>query len=168
MALRQIRTEGDSVLTKVCKPVTKMTPRLQELIDDMLETMYDAYGVGLAAPQVGVLRRICVIDVDGEHPYVFINPEILEQEGEQTGGEGCLSIPGKVGTVTRPQRVKVRALDRNMEEFELEAEDLLARACCHEFDHLEGHLYREIAEGPLRDAEEEEEEETGEGTEAAE
>ena len=157
MALRQIRTEGAPVLEKVCQPVTNMTPRLQTLIDDMFETMHDAYGVGLAAPQVGILRRICVIDIDGEHPYVFINPEILEQSGEQTGGEGCLSIPGKVGTVTRPQYVKVKAYDREMKEFILEAEDLLARACCHEFDHLDGHLYREFAEGPLRDAEEEEE-----------
>ena len=162
MALRQIRTEGDAVLTKPCKPVKSMTPRLQTLIDDMLETMYDAYGVGLAAPQVGILRRICVIDIDGEHPFVFINPEIVEQSGEQTGGEGCLSIPGKVGTVTRPQYVKVKAYDRNMQEFTLEAEDLLARACCHEFDHLDGRLYRELAEGPLRDAEEEAEEEEDE------
>ena len=137
MALRTIRLEGDKVLEKVCRPVTKMTPRTRTLIEDMFETMNDALGVGLAAPQVGILKRICVIDVDGEHPYVFINPEIVEQDGEQTGEEGCLSIPGMVGMVTRPEHVKVRALDENMEPFELEAEGLLARACCHEFDHLD-------------------------------
>ncbi len=152
MALRTIRLEGDKVLEKVCRPVTKMTPRIRTLIEDMFETMYDAYGVGLAAPQVGILKRICVIDVDGEHPYVFINPEIVEQDGEQTGEEGCLSIPGMVGMVTRPEHVKVRALDENMEPFELEAEGLLARACCHEFDHLDGHLYRDLAQGPLHRA----------------
>ncbi len=151
MAIRQIRTEGDPVLTKKCKPVDKMTLRLKILAQDMLETMYDAYGVGLAAPQVGILRRIAVIDVDGEHPYVFVNPEIIESSGEQTGDEGCLSIPGMVGTVTRPDHVKVRAYDINMEPFELEADGLLARACCHEFEHLDGILYREHAQGPLRE-----------------
>ena len=166
MALRQIRTEGDPVLAKNCRPVDKMTLRLKILVEDMFETMYDAYGVGLAAPQVGVLRRIAVIDVDGEHPYCFVNPEIIEMSGEQTGDEGCLSVPGKTGTVTRPERVKVRAYDINMKPFELEAEGLLARACCHEFDHLDGVLYVSKAEGPLRDVqpyeEIEEEEETEE------
>ena len=168
MALRTIRLEGDKVLEKVCRPVTKMTPRTRTLIEDMFETMYDALGVGLAAPQVGILKRICVIDVDGEHPYVFINPEIVEQDGEQTGEEGCLSIPGMVGMVTRPEHVKVRALDENMEPFELEAEGLLARACCHEFDHLDGHLYRKLAKGPLHRAGETEEQESPEEEETEE
>lgn len=151
MALRVIRTEGDPVLGKVSREVAKMTPRIQTLIDDMFDTMYDAYGVGLAAPQVGILRRVVVINVDGEHPYTFINPVIVEKDGEQTGDEGCLSIPGKVGTVTRPEHVKVEALDRDMKPFTLEADGLLARACCHEFDHLDGILYDSKAEGPLRD-----------------
>ncbi|MDO4622089.1 MAG: peptide deformylase [Eubacteriales bacterium] len=157
MALREIRIDGDEVLGKVCKPVKLMTPRTRTLIMDMLETMYDAYGVGLAAPQVGILKRIAVIDVTGEDPYVFINPEIIEREGEQTGDEGCLSIPGMVGVVTRPMKVKVRALDINMEPFELEAEGLLARACCHEFDHLDGILYSAHAQGPLRSVQDMEE-----------
>lgn len=152
MALRTIRIEGDPVLQKRAVEVKKMTPRLETLIDDMMETMTEARGVGLAAPQVGVLRRIVVINIDGEHPYVFINPEILEEEGEQTGDEGCLSIPGKVGTVTRPEKVKVRALDRHMQPFELEAEGLLARAVCHELDHLDGILYITKVEGDLRNA----------------
>ena len=150
MALREIRVQGDPILEKACRPVENMTPRLETLIQDMLETMEDADGVGLAAPQVGILRRIAVINVDGENSYVFINPEIIEQEGEQTGDEGCLSVPGKVGTVTRPEKVKVRALDRNMQPFELEAEGLLARACCHEFDHLNGTLYTSKVTGQLR------------------
>jgi peptide deformylase len=150
MAIRTIRTEGDPVLEKECKPVKKMSLRLKLLVQDMFDTMYDAYGVGLAAPQVGVLRRIAVIDVDGEHPYVFVNPEILERRGEQTGDEGCLSIPGMTGTVTRPEYVKVKAYDINMDPFELEAEGLLARACCHEFEHLDGVLYTSHVQGPLR------------------
>ena len=159
MALRTIRTEGDPVLAKKCRPVEKMTLRLRMLIGDMFETMYDAQGVGLAAPQVGVLRRIAVIDVDGENPYIFINPEIVEKSGEQTGEEGCLSVPGMYGTVTRPEHVKVRALNIEMEPFELEAEGLLARACCHEIDHLDGIMYTSLAEGPLRSAADTEEEE---------
>ena len=127
MALRTIRVEGDPVLTKVSRPVDKMTPRNHELIMDMLDTMYDAMGVGLAAPQVGILKRIVVIDV-GEGPIVLINPQIIESSGEQTGEEGCLSVPGKFGIVTRPDRVKVRAFDENMNEFEMEGEGLLARA----------------------------------------
>lgn len=154
MAIRTIRTEGERVLTKVCRPVETMTPKLKQLIEDMLDTMYEAQGVGLAAPQVGVLKRIVVIDTDGI-PYVLINPEILETAGEQTGEEGCLSLPGKYGMVTRPNYVKVRAYDADMQPFELEGEELLARAICHECDHLEGILYRERAQGPLRDVEEE-------------
>jgi peptide deformylase len=157
MALREIRIQGDPVLNKVCRPVETLTPRLQELIDDMLDTMYDAQGVGLAAPQVGVLRRIVVIDV-GEGPIVMINPEILETAGEQHGMEGCLSVPGKAAEVTRPNYVKAKALNENMEEFIIEGEELLARAICHELDHLDGHMYTEIAEGPLQDVEYDEEE----------
>lgn len=166
MALRTIRILGDPVLEKICRPVSELTPRLRTLIGDMFETMYEAAGVGLAAPQVGVLRRIVVIDcgIEEKQPYVFINPEILETEGSQTGDEGCLSYPGKCGTVTRPEKVKVRALDINMEPFELEAEGLLARAVCHECDHLDGKMYVSLVEGEIRDAvyEEEEEEETEE------
>ena len=157
MAIRNIRIMGDPILEKVCKEVKEVTPRTQELIDDMLETMYDANGVGLAAPQVGILKRIVVIDVTGEDPIVLINPRILETSGEQTGGEGCLSLPGKSGTVTRPNYVKVRAYDRNMKPFELEGTELLARAFCHEIDHLDGHLYVEKVEGELTDVEEVEE-----------
>lgn len=141
---------GDEVLTKTCREVTKVTPRISNLIDDMLETMYDACGVGLAAPQVGVLRRIVVIDV-GEGPIVMINPVILETAGSQTGDEGCLSLPGKAGQVTRPNYVKARAFDENLEEYEIEGEGLLARAICHELDHLDGHMYVEKVEGEIHD-----------------
>ena len=158
MALRKIRIQGDSVLTKVCRPVEKMTPRIKTLIEDMLDTMYDADGVGLAAPQVGVLRRVVVIDV-GEGPIVMVNPEIIESDGSQTGEEGCLSLPGKSGVVTRPNHVKARAYNENMELYEIEGEELLARAICHELDHLEGHMYTEKVEGPLPDVTAEEEEE---------
>ena len=150
MAIREIRIMGDEVLKKVCKEVKQMTPRTEELIDDMLETMYDANGVGLAAPQVGVLKRIVVIDI-GEGPIVMINPVILETCGSQTGSEGCLSLPGKAGQVTRPNYVKAKALDENMEEYIIEGEELLARAICHELDHLEGHMYVEKVEGQLED-----------------
>lgn len=153
MALRQIRVMGDEVLTKQCREVKEMTPRLKTLISDMFETMYDACGVGLAAPQVGILKRIFVVDTTGDTPRVFINPEIVETSGEQTGEEGCLSVPGKCAVVTRPNYVKVRALDENMEPFELEATELLARAVLHENDHLEGHLYVEKAEGEIMDVE---------------
>ena len=149
MAIRKIRTEGDSILTKECRKVEKMTPKIQDLIDDMFDTMYEAYGVGLAAPQVGVLKQIVVIDTTGEDPLVLINPEIIETSGSQTGDEGCLSVPGMSGTVTRPNHVKVRALDENMEEYILEGEELLARAICHETDHLHGRLYTELVEGEL-------------------
>ena len=150
MALRQIRIQGDAVLEKKCREITEMTPRIKELIGDMLDTMYDACGVGLAGPQVGVLKRLCVIDV-GEGPIALINPVIVSSDGEQTGDEGCLSLPGKAGQVTRPNHVVVRALDENMEERELEGEGLLARAFCHEIDHLDGHMYTELVEGQLHD-----------------
>lgn len=150
MAIRKIREMGDDVLTKVCKEVEKVTPRTKVLIDDMFDTMYDAMGVGLAAPQVGVLKRIVTIDV-GEGPILLINPEIIETSGEQTGEEGCLSVPGKSGVVTRPNYVKVRAFDEDMKEIVLEGEGLLARAFCHEIDHLDGHLYVEKVEGELED-----------------
>lgn len=150
MALRTIRLEGDPVLNKVCKEVKEITPKIQTLIDDMLETMYDANGVGLAAPQVGILRRIVVIDV-GEGPIVMINPTIIETAGEQTGDEGCLSVPGKAGEVTRPNYVKARFFDENMDEYEIEGEELLARAICHELEHLDGHLYVEKVKGPLHE-----------------
>ena len=150
MALRTIRLEGDPVLNKVCKEVKEITPKIQTLIDDMLETMYEANGVGLAAPQVGILRRIVVIDV-GEGPIVMINPTIIETAGEQTGDEGCLSVPGKAGEVTRPNYVKARFFDENMDEYEIEGEELLARASCHELEHLDGHLYVEKVKGPLHE-----------------
>ena len=149
MALRQIRTQGDDILAKECRKVEKMTPKIRELIDDMFDTMYEAYGVGLAAPQVGILKQIVVIDTTGEDPIVLINPEILETSGSQTGEEGCLSVPGMAGTVTRPNYVKVRAFDEDMQEFILEGEELLARAICHETDHLDGRLYTELVEGEL-------------------
>lgn len=159
MAIRNIREIGDEVLTKRCKEVTQMTERTRELIGDMLETMYEANGVGLAAPQVGILKRIVVIDVTGEDPYVLINPKIVETSGEQTGSEGCLSVPGKSGTVTRPNYVKAVALDVNMQPIEVEGTELLARAICHELDHLDGHLYVEKVEGNLVDVSAESEEE---------
>ena len=151
MALRNIRIMGDPVLEKKCKEIKDVTPRIRELIDDMFDTMYEANGVGLAAPQVGILKRIVVIDTTGEDPYVLINPEILETSGEQTGSEGCLSLPGKTGIVTRPNHVKVRAFDRDMNPFELEGDELLARAIVHELDHLDGHMYVEKVEGELMD-----------------
>ena len=151
MAIREIREIGDEVLTKVSKAVKVMTPRTLMLSDDMLDTMYESGGVGLAAPQVGILKRIVVIDV-GEGPIVLINPEIVETSGEQTGDEGCLSVPGKAGCVTRPNYVKVKALNTKMKEVFYEGEELLARAFCHEIDHLDGHLYVEKVEGELHDA----------------
>lgn len=157
MAIRNIREMGEEVLSKKCKLVTEMTPRTKELIEDMLDTMYESNGVGLAAPQVGVLKRIVVIDVTGEDPYILINPRIVESSGEQTGMEACLSVPGKTGQVTRPNYVKAVALDVNMREFEVEGTELLARAICHELDHLEGHLYVEKVEGPLVNTEDLEE-----------
>lgn len=150
MALRTIRLQGDPVLAKNCREITEITPKIKELIGDMLDTMYEANGVGLAAPQVGILKRIVVIDV-GEGPVVMINPVILETSGEQTGDEGCLSLPGKAGTVTRPNYVKAKAFDENMEEYEIEGIELMARAICHELDHLDGHMYTELVEGGIHD-----------------
>ena len=154
----------------------EVTPRIRALAQDMLETMYDAGGVGLAAPQVGILKRMVVIDISEEQnePYTMLNPQIIEQDGEQTGYEGCLSVPGKVGEVTRPNRVVVRYNDLEMNEWEMEAEEFLARAVCHELDHLDGHLYVEKVKGELRDSSEleavveEEEEEESDGAAAEE
>ena len=159
MAIRQIRTIGDEILRKECKPVKEMTPRLKELIEDMFETMYETGGVGLAAPRVGILKQIVVIDVEDGNQYVLINPEITETEGEQTGPEGCLSVPGKSGTVTRPEKVTVKAYNEDMEPIELTGEGFLARAICHECDHLHGCLYVDKVEGELEDVGEAEEEE---------
>ena len=148
MALRTIRTQGDPVLTKVSRPVTEMNQKIRTLIFDMLDTMYEEMGVGLAAPQVGILKRVVTIDV-GDGPIVLINPEILETSGEQTGDEGCLSVPGMAGQVTRPNYVKVKALDENMEEVIYEGTELLARAFGHEIDHLDGKMYTDLVEGEL-------------------
>ncbi|PXV89502.1 peptide deformylase [Lachnotalea glycerini] len=157
MALRKIRELGDNCLRKKCREVTEITPRILELIEDMFDTMYEAYGVGLAASQVGVLKRIVVIDT-GDDPIVLINPVILETSGQQTGDEGCLSVPGKSGVVTRPNYAKVKAFDTEMNEFELEGTELLARAICHECDHLDGIMYVDKVEGELHDVGAEEEE----------
>lgn len=159
MAIRKIRTIGDEILRKHCKPVKEITPRITELIVDMFETMYETNGVGLAASQVGILKQIVVIDVDDGNQYVLINPEIVETRGSQTGPEGCLSVPGKSGTVTRPEYVKIKAFDASMEPFELEGEGFLARAICHECDHLNGDLYVDKVEGELEDVSLDEEEE---------
>ncbi|MEE1304617.1 MAG: peptide deformylase [Agathobacter sp.] len=156
MALRTIRIQGDPVLEKKCREIKEVTEKIRTLIDDMLETMYEANGVGLAAPQVGILKRLVVIDV-GDGPIIMINPEILETSGEQTGDEGCLSLPGKAGCVTRPNYVKARYFDEEMEEYIIEGEELLARAICHELDHLDGHMYTEKVEGMLHDVTYEEE-----------
>ena len=164
MAIRQVREIGDEILTKQCKEVKKISLRTKILIGDMLDTMYDKNGVGLAAPQVGVLKQIVVIDV-GEGPIILINPEILETSGEQTGEEGCLSVPGKWGLVKRPNHVKVRAFNENMELFEMEGEGLLARAFCHEIDHLSGQLYVNKTEDGLHDVSYEEEPEDTEDEE---
>ncbi|MGC6178261.1 peptide deformylase [Lacrimispora sp. 38-1] len=159
MAIRKIRTIGDEILRKKCKPVKEITPRITDLIKDMFETMYEANGVGLAAPQVGILKQIVVIDVEDGNQYVLINPEIIETDGEQSGPEGCLSVPGKSGTVTRPNHVKVRAFDADMQPFELVGEELLARAICHECDHLSGELFVDKVEGEIEDVTLEEEDE---------
>ena len=150
MALRKIREIGDPILNKTCKEVKEVTDRTKDLIDDMFDTMYEAQGVGLAAPQVGILKRIVVIDC-GDDPLLLINPVVLETSGEQTGQEGCLSVPGKAGIVTRPNYAKVKAYNADMEEFIVEGEELLARALLHEIDHLDGHLYVEKVEGDLMD-----------------
>ena len=150
MAIRKIRQLGDECLAKVCKEVKMISPRTKILVQDMFDTMYEAGGVGLAAPQVGVLKRIVVIDVD-DNPHVLINPEILETSGEQTGYEGCLSYAGKSGIVTRPNYAKVKALNLDGEEYILEGEELLARCICHECDHLEGIMYVQKVEGDVVD-----------------
>lgn len=156
MALRNIREIGDDILSKRSKEVKEMTPKTRQLIEDMLETMYTAEGVGLAAPQVGILKRIAVVDITEEQndPIILINPSVIYEEGEQRGSEGCLSVPGKAGIVTRPNFVRVRALDLDMNEVEYEGEELLARALVHEIDHLDGKLYVDLVEGDLVDVEE--------------
>ena len=156
MAIRQIRVMGEECLGKKCKEVREVTPKLRELIDDMYDTMYDAMGVGLAAPQIGILKRLVVIDVQDGNPLTLINPEIIYRGGSQTDEEGCLSIPGKRAKVTRPMYVHCRAFDEDMNEFVVEAEGLLARCICHELDHLDGVLYAERAIEPLRDVDDEE------------
>ena len=148
MAVRKILTEGSETLGKVSRPVERFDRRLWELLDDMKETLEDAGGVGLAAPQVGVLRRLFIVDT-GEEILECINPELIEKSGEQVGAEGCLSVPGKYGIVRRPNVVKLRAQDRDGEWFEAEGEELIARCFCHEYDHLDGQLYTEIAEHML-------------------
>lgn len=148
MALRMIRTKGDEVLTKVSKTVEKIDDKILTLLEDMADTMYEEDGVGLAAPQIGVLKRVVVIDV-GDGLIEMINPEILEFDGEQVGDEGCLSVPGRYGQVRRPNYVKAKALNRNGEEFIIEGTELLARAICHELDHLEGKLFVDLVEGEL-------------------
>ena len=155
MGLRKILTEQESALHKTCRPVTAFDSKLHKLLDDMRETLIESGGVGLAAPQVGILRRIFLVDVglDGNEIVEFINPEILETDGEQTGPEGCLSVPGKYGLVTRPYYAKVRAQDRYGEWFEAEGEELIGRCFCHEYDHLDGILYTEIMERFLTDEE---------------
>lgn len=142
MAIRNIVKYGDDILEKKCRRVEVIDDRIKTLVEDMLETLYDSGGVGLAAPQVGILKRITVIDI-GEGPIVLINPEIISTEGEQTGSEGCLSYPGRYGIVTRPNKVVVRAADLSGEEREVEGEEFLARALCHEIDHLDGHMFME-------------------------
>ena len=143
MALRNLVLEGDPLLRKTSRPVEEITPRIIKLLDDMADTMYfEGRGIGIAAPQVGVLRRVFIVDVGDEHGLIeFINPEITYREGSQVGSEGCLSVPGKTCEVERPSHIKVKALDRNGNEFELEADDLLARCICHENDHLNGILF---------------------------
>ena len=157
MAIRNIRKMGDEVLRKPSKEIKEMTSRTMLLIEDMFDTMYEAYGVGLAAPQVGILKRLVVIDTYEDQPLVLINPKIVEKDGEQIGDEGCLSLPGKVAVVKRPNHVVCEALDQDMNPIRVEGEGLLARAICHELDHLDGVLYPDVAEEPVRDVEEEEE-----------
>lgn len=143
MAKLQIRKLGDEVLSKTCRPVDEITPRIVTLLDDMIQTMRAADGCGLAAPQVGVLRRVAVVEVEEGKVIELINPEIIAREGEQEETEGCLSIPGRFGVTRRPMRVTVRATNREGKVFEVTGEGLLARALCHEIDHLDGHLFTE-------------------------
>ena len=156
MAYREVRKKDDDVLSKVCKEVKNFDKKLEILLDDMYDTMKKCDGVGLAAPQIGILKRVCVIDV-GEGKIEFINPVITKTSGSQIGSEGCLSVPGVYGDVERPEFVTVKALDRHGKEFEISGEGLLARAFCHEIDHLDGHLYVEKVEGELHDVTYEEE-----------
>lgn len=160
MALRQIRVDGDDILRKKCKEVKEMTEKNKELVQDMLDTMYDADGVGLAAPQVGILKRIAVVDVteDRSQPIVLVNPVIVEEKGEQRGSEGCLSVPDKVGIVVRPNKVKVKAFDIDMKPITITGEELFARALVHEIEHLDGHLYVEKVDGRLYNVDEFQEE----------
>ena len=153
MAIREIRKKGDPCLEKVCHPVTEFNERLHLLLDDMRETLEESGGVGLAAPQVGILRRVCIVEDSEGEIIELVNPEIVKAEGEQTGLEGCLSLPGKWGIVTRPNRVRVRAQDRDGDWFEAEAEGLTARAFCHEIEHLDGHLFVEHIDHFLTDEE---------------
>ena len=155
MGLRKILTDKEPALHKVCKPVTSFDRKLHKLLDDMKDTLIESGGVGLAAPQVGILRRVFLVDVGVEEPEVveFINPEILETDGEQYGPEGCLSVPGKYGLVKRPYYAKVRAQDRNGEWFEAEGEELIGRCFCHEYDHLDGIVYTEKMDRFLTDEE---------------
>ncbi|MDR0963300.1 MAG: peptide deformylase [Clostridium sp.] len=162
MALRNIRVIGEDILSKRSKEVTEMTPRIKELIEDMFDTLHDAQGVGLAAPQVGILKRIVVLDIDGTNPMILINPRIIESSGEQSDKEACLSVPGKSGYVKRPTNVKVEAQDLLMNPIQIEAQDLLARAICHEVDHLDGLLYVSKVDGELMDNPSEEQEEDAE------
>ena len=159
MAIRKIHEVGDPCLTKVCRPVTEFNDRLHELLDDMADTLEEAGGVGLAAPQVGILRRVCIVEDEQGEIIELINPEIIKTEGEQTGLEGCLSVPGRQGFVYRPQKVTVRAQDRHGKVFELTGEDLLARALCHEIDHLDGKMYVDIEDHEIVEEEDEEEQE---------
>lgn len=154
MATRTIVVKGDPILEKKCRPVTEFNGHLAELLDDMKETLAQANGVGLAAPQVGILRRVAIVLDSEDQPIELVNPEIIEQDGEQTGLEGCLSVPGRYGTVTRPNHVKVRAQDRNGNFFEVEGEAITARCFCHEIEHLDGHIFTENVVGPLYTAEE--------------
>ena len=158
MAVREVREMGDPILNKVCKEVKELNERTLELIDDMFDTMYETNGVGLAAPQVGILKRIVCMDVGDGNQYLMINPEIIELSGEQTGMEGCLSVPGKRGQVTRANYAKVKAFNENMEEIIIEGEELLARCIQHECDHLDGILYVSKVEGELIDKEVDEDE----------
>ena len=149
MALRNIVTVGDPILKKKCRPVILFDAKLHTLLDDMADTLVEANGVGLAAPQVGILRRVVIVDTGEDGIVEMVNPKLIEKSGEQTGSEGCLSVPGEYGIVTRPMYAKVRAQDRFGDWFEIEGEELMARAFCHELDHLDGHIYTEIAERML-------------------
>lgn len=173
MALRKIALEGEECLTRVCRPVTDFNSRLHTLLDDMADTLAESGGVGLAAPQVGILRRVCVVLDEDDQLIELVNPEIIRTEGEQTGLEGCLSVPGKYGVVTRPEVVRVRAQDRDGDWFEVEDEGLTARCFCHEIEHLDGHLFVEhidhfLSDEELRDYLEQEEREAREAAEAQE